>query len=152
MGIQYAIGNVSVDTLSEKFNPTTLVARVGKNYHGNYSLEGRIAFPLHDDEKTVSGNNTSVELFGLLGVYGTAHVTFWQRYTVYGIAGLSMVKGEVESSSFNKSDSDFGISYGIGMDIGIGMGKTAVNFEYISYSDEPDFDFSALGLGLKIVF
>ena len=150
MGIQYAIGDVSVDTLSEEFNPTTLVARVGKYFHDHYSVEGRMAFPLQDDTKTVSGGNASVELFRMLGVYGTAHVTLWQRYMFYGIAGLSQVKGEVESSTFNKSDSDLGISYGIGMDIGIG--KTAVNFEYISYSDESNFDFSALGLGLKIVF
>lgn len=150
MGIQYAIGDVSIDAFSEDSSPTTLIARVGRYFHDNYSIEGRIAFPLQDDARTVSGTSARVGLFGLLGVYGTGHVTFWERYSVYGIAGLSLVKGEVETSINNASDSDFGISYGVGVDIG--LGKTAVNIEYISYTDDPSFDFNALGLGLKITF
>jgi hypothetical protein len=150
MGIQYAIGDIGVAETSETFNPTTLVARVGKYFRNHYAIEGRMAIPLSDDTKTISGTNTTVGLFSLLGVYGTAHLNLWKRNSVYGIAGLSLVKGKVESSNTNVSDSDIGISYGIGADIGIG--KTVLNIEYISYSDETNFDLNALGLGLKIIF
>lgn len=150
MGIQYAIGDVGVADSAENFNPTTLIARVGKYFHNHYAIEGRMAIPLKDDTKTISGTNVSVGLFGLLGVYGAAHLNLWKRNSVYGIAGLSMVKADVESISANVSDSDIGISYGIGADVDVGM--TVLNIEYISYSDETNFDFDALALGLKIIF
>ncbi|UCB56219.1 MAG: outer membrane beta-barrel protein [Thiotrichales bacterium] len=149
LGIQYAFGNVGVDTLSTDFNPTTLVARVGKFFHRSYSVEGRIAFPLQDDTKTVSGNDATVGLFGLLGAYGTARLN-WQRYSIYGIAGLSLVEGEIKVSSTTQSDSELGISYGAGLDIR--FGGTLVNLEYLSYLDESSFDFDALGIGVTIVF
>ena len=150
MGIQYAIGDIGVADTSETFNPTTLVARVGKYFHNHYAIEGRMAIPLNDDTKTISGTNTTVGLFSLFGVYGAAHLNLWKRNSIYGIAGLSLVKGEIDSLSTNKSDSDIGISYGIGADIG--SGRTVLNIEYISYSDDTSFDFDALGLGLKIIF
>ena len=72
------------------------------------------------------------------------------RFSFYGIAGLSLVAGEIESASLNKSDSDFGISYGAGIDIG--TGKSVLNIEYMSYTDDSNFDFDTLALGLKIIF
>lgn len=150
MGIQYVTGEISVADSSEDFNPTTLIARVGKYFRNYFAIEGRMAIPLGDDTKTISGTETTVELFGLVGVYGVAHLNLWKRYSAYGIAGLSLVKGEVQTSSSSDSDSDIGISYGIGADIS--LGKTVLNIEYISYTDDTNFDFDALGLGLKFIF
>lgn len=150
LGIQYAVGDVGVNDLSENFNPTTLIGRVGRYFNDHYAVEGRIAFPLRDDQKTTAGGDASIGLFGLLGVYGAAHLNLGKRFSFYGIAGLSLVAGEIESAALKKSDSDFGLSYGVGADIG--LGSIILNIEYISYTDDSNFDFDALGLGVKIVF
>lgn len=150
LGIQYALGDVGVNDLSESFNPTTLIGRVGRYFNDHYAVEGRIAFPVRDDQKTTAGGDASVELFGLVGAYGAAHLNLGKRFSCYGIAGLSLVAGEIESASLDKSDSEFELSYGVGVDIG--LGSSILNIEYISYTDDSNFDFNALGLGVKIVF
>ena len=48
------------------------------------------------------------------------------------------------------SDSQLGLSYGVGTDIDVGV--TVLNIEYMSYLDDDNFDFDALGVGLKIIF
>lgn len=150
LGIQYSIGDITLDDQTESFSPTTLVLRAGQFFRDHYSLEGRMAVPLSDDNKTISGASTTVGLFSMLGVYGTARVTLKKRYSVYAIAGLSLVSKEVAVSNMDRSDTDTGISYGAGMDIGSGGAK--FNLEYISYLDESDFDFDAFALGLTLVF
>ena len=150
MGIQYAIGDASIDDQPESFSPTTLVARVGKYYRSHYSLEGRLAIPLQDDTATTSAGDTTVGLFGIFGAYGTARMTLLKRYSLYGIAGFSAVSWEVEVASVERSDTDVGFSYGAG--IGIGFGRSALNIEYLSYLDETEFDLDAFSLGLTITF
>ncbi len=150
MGINYAFGDVGVADLSETFEPTTLVGRVGKYFRKHFAYEGRIAFPVHDDTKTISGTDTSLGLFGLLGAYGAAHLNLGNRLSFYGIAGVSLVSGEIGTPVASDSDSHIGLSYGAGADIDVGL--TVMNIEYISYSDESNFDFDALSLGLKILF
>ena len=66
MGIQYAFGDVGVNDLSQNFDPTTLVGRVGRYFRDHYAIEGRIAFPVRDDSKTTAGGDATVGLFGLL--------------------------------------------------------------------------------------
>lgn len=150
LGIQYALGDVGVSDLSESFSPTTLIGRVGRYFTDHYAVEGRIAFPVHGDQKTTAGGDVSVGLFALVGAYGTAQLNLGKRFSFYGIAGLSLVKGEIESATLSQSDSEFELSYGVGTDIR--LGSSILNIEYISYSDDSNFDFDALGLGLKIVF
>ena len=150
MGIQYAFGDIGVADLSANFAPTTLVGRVGRYFRKHYAVEGRIAFPVHDDTKTISGTDTSVGLFGLLGAYGAAHLNLGERFSFYGIAGLSLAAVEKGTPVASDSDSQFGLSYGIGTDIDVGM--TILNIEYISYLDDENFDFDALGIGVKIIF
>lgn len=150
IGVQYVFGNAGVADLSETFEPTTLVARVGRYFKKHYALEGRIAFPVHDDSKTISGTDTSVGLFGLLGGYGAARINLGERFSFYGIGGLSLVAWKVGTPVASDSSSDLGLSYGIGTDIDVGM--TILNIEYMSYLDDDNFDFDALALGLKIEF
>ena len=150
MGMQYAFGDIGVADLSESFEPTTLVGRVGRYFRKHYAVEGRIAFPLRDDTKTISGTETSVGLFGLLGAYGAAHLNLGERFSFYGIAGLTLAALEIGTPVASDSDSKLGLSYGIGADIDVGI--TILNIEYISYLDDESFDFDALGIGLKIIF
>ena len=150
MGIQYAIGDASIDDQPESFSPTTLVARVGKYFRSHYSLEGRLAIPLQDDTGTTPAGDTTVGLFGVFGAYATARMTLLKRYSLYGIAGVSAVSWEVEVASVERSDTDIGFSYGAGLDIG--FGRSALNIEYLSYLDATDFDLDAFALGLTITF
>lgn len=150
LGIQYAFGDIGVADLSENFEPTTLVGRVGRYFRKHYAFEGRIAFPVSDDTKTISGTETSVGLFGLLGAYGAAHLNLGNRFSFYGIGGLTLAALERGTPVASDSDSKLGLSYGVGADIDVGL--TVLNIEYMSYLDDDNFDFDALGVGLKIIF
>ena len=72
LGIQYAVGDVGVNDLSGNFNPTTLIGRAGRYFNDHYAFEGRIAFPVSDDQKTTADGDATVDLFWLLGAYGAA--------------------------------------------------------------------------------
>lgn len=150
LGIQYAVADISLDPQSDSFRPTTLIARAGKYFHNHFSAEGRIAFPLRDDSQSIPAGDLSVGLFSIFGGYGTAQVTFGERFTVYGIAGFSMVAGEIDRAGIDQSDTEIGLSYGAGLDFA--FGSSALNLEYISYLDKSEFDFDALAIGLKILF
>ena len=150
LGMQYVTGDITLDDQPESFSPTTLIVRAGQPFRDHYSLEGRMAVPLSDDSKTISGASTTVGLFSMLGVYGTARATLKKRYSVYAIAGLSLVSNEVAVSNVDRSDTITGISYGAGMDIG--SGGTKFNLEYISYLDESSFDYDAFAFGVAFVF
>ncbi len=150
LGIQYAVADISVGPQSDGFSPTTLVARAGRYFRNNFSAEGRLAFPLSDDSQATPAGELSVGLFGILGGYGTAQVTFGERFTLYGIAGISMVAGEVDLAGSDQSDTETGLSYGAGLDFA--FGSSALNLEYMSYLDKSGFDFDALAFGLKILF
>jgi opacity protein-like surface antigen len=150
LGIQYAFADIGVADLSESFEPTTLVGRVGRYFRKHYAFEGRIAFPVSDDTKIISGTETSVGLFGLLGAYGAAHLNLGSRFSFYGIAGLTLAALQRGTPVASDSDSKLGLSYGVGADIDAGI--TVLNIEYMSYLDDDNFDFDALGVGIKIIF
>ena len=152
LGFQYALGEFNIDNPSGEFNPTTLVASAGKYFHDNFSFQGRIGFPVKDDTKSISGVETTVGLFNLLGFYGAGHYNLGKTSSVYALAGVSFVEAEIEVSSTTDSGSEIGLSYGVGADIGIGFEKTTLNIEYMAYLNKSGLEINAIGLGLKVVF
>lgn len=158
-GVQYGIGQYNEDSISQTFNPTVLVGRFGHYFHPNFSIEGRLGLGLQDDtqflpELGVSGLDTTLELDYILGVYGTGHLNLTDSFSIYGVLGVSRVKGTASLPgipALESTEANSGISYGVGVDIGVGN-DIALNIEYMQYLDKPDYDFGTIGLGVVFSF
>jgi opacity protein-like surface antigen len=158
-GIQYGIGNYSEDGISQEFNPTALIGRFGYYFHPSFSIEGRLGLGLQDDtqflsEFGVDGFDATLELDSIIGVYGTGHFNLNESFSIYGVLGVSKVKGTASLPSIpalESTEANSGISYGVGVDIGVGN-NIALNIEYMQYLDKPDYDFGTIGLGVVFSF
>ena len=150
-GIQYAMGSYNQDNFGE-VNPTALIARFGSYVNNNVSIEGRLGIGLQDDSVNFLGTNISIELDALLGVYGAAHASINQNSDVYALIGFSRAESTV--SAFGNSytlANDTGLSFGVGANLGVGN-NVSLNIEYTQYLNTPDFDYSALALGVVFSF
>jgi opacity protein-like surface antigen len=156
-GLQYAYGYYDEDGISETYNPTLLVGRFGRFLTPNLSLEGRLGTGLEDDTYSLPafGNrDVTLELESLFGLYGAAHFDMTKWFSVYGVLGVSQVKGTASLPSFpglESTEDNSGFSYGIGADIGIGS-RLALNIEYIQYLDMDDFDLGVANVGASFSF
>ena len=159
VGIQYGVGEYSEEGISKDFNPTALIGRFGGYLTPNFSLEGRLGLGLQDDtqflpEFGASGRDVTLELDYILGVYGTGHINLTESSSIYGLLGVSKVKGSASVpglSALTATEDNSDLSYGIGADIGLGS-NVALNIEYVRYLDKSDFDFSVMGIGVVFSF
>ena len=158
VGVQYAVGNYSEDGISEDFNPTALVGRLGRYVTPDFSIEGRLGLGLQDDTQFIpefgSGFDATLELDSIIGVYATGHFDVTESFSLYGLLGVSRVKGETSVPSFpglKSTETNSGLSYGVGADVGIGK-NVALNIEYIQYLDKSDFDLGAIAVGAVYSF
>jgi opacity protein-like surface antigen len=156
-GLQYADGDYEEDGISETFNPTLLVGRYGRFLTPNFSVEGRLGFDLDDDTQNLPelGNrDATLELERLFGLYGTGHFNIAKSFSIYGVLGVSNVKGTVSVPSISgleSTEDNTSVSYGIGADIGIGS-SWALNIEYIRYLDDDDFELDMANVGASFSF
>jgi hypothetical protein len=151
-GAQYAITTYSEDGISEEPNPTALVGRLGRFFHTNFSLEGRLGIGLQDDTVNVFGVDVTMELDSLIGVYGLGHINITETSSVYGLIGFTQAEATLSAPGFgSESDDESDLSLGIGADIGIGN-AASVNIEYAQYLSKSDFDFTAISFGVNFYF
>lgn len=152
IGLQYADGDYEEDGISETFNPTLLVGRVGLFVTPNFSIEGRLGFDQDDDTQSLPefGNREfTLELERLYGIYGTGHLNITESSSIYAVLGFSQVKGTASIPSIpglESSEENSSVSFGIGADIGIGS-SWALNVEYIRYLDDDEFELDAANIG-----
>jgi opacity protein-like surface antigen len=159
IGVQYAVGNYDENGISEDFNPTVFVGRFGRYFTPNFSVEGRLGLGLQDDtqflpEFGVGGMDATLELDSIIGVYATGHINLTESTSIYGLLGVSRVKGATSVPAIpglKSTEDNSGLSYGIGADVGIGN-NVALNIEYVQYLDKSDFDLGMLGLGVVFSF
>jgi hypothetical protein len=139
-GLQYADGDYEEDGISETFNPTL-----------------RLGFDLDDDTQNLPelGNrDATLELERLFGLYGTGHFNIAKSFSIYGVLGVSNVKGTASVPSISgleSTEDNTSVSYGIGADIGIGS-SWALNIEYIRYLDDDDFELDMANVGASFSF
>ncbi|MGD8420988.1 MAG: porin family protein [Gammaproteobacteria bacterium] len=156
-GLQYGYGNYDEDGISETFEPTLLIGRFGRFLTPVIAIEGRLGAGLDDDTHNLPefGNrDATLEIDSMLGLFGTAHLNLTESSSIYGVLGMSKVKGTASLPSFpglESTESNSSVSYGFGADIGIGS-RWAVNIEYIRYLDKEDFDFDVGSVGASFNF
>lgn len=159
IGVQYGIGDYNEDGISKSFNPTALIGRFGYFFHSSFSIEGRLGLGLNDDKQFlpefgVGGLDAELELDSIMGIYGTGHYDLTESSSIYGVLGVSRVKGTTSVPAFPAAlatEEENSVSYGIGADIGVGR-NIALNIEYIRYLDKSSFDLDALGIGAVFSF
>ena len=157
VGLQQGFGDYDEDGISETYNPTLLMARLGGYLTPNFTIEGRLGSGLKDDTHKLpefGNNNFSLELDSLLGVYGTGHFNLSEKSSVYGVLGGSKVEGTSslpDFTSLESSEDNSGISYGIGVDIGFGS-SWILNIEYMRYLDDDNFNLDVGSIGVAYRF
>ncbi|WP_157982824.1 porin family protein [Aliidiomarina minuta] len=163
----YAGANVSQIDYDESgfdsFNPITLNAVVGRNITPYYGFEARAGFGVNDDSVSdvFEGYNISLDLSVdyILGVYARGNLPVNERFSVYGLLGVSQAKitakasvsgtGQSASGSFSESETD--ISYGVGASFSVNE-RVSLQLEYLNVVSPSEFDISALSLGFSYRF
>lgn len=156
-GLQYGYGSYDEDGISETYEPTLLIGRFGRFLTPVFAIEGRLGSGLDDDTHNLPefGNrDATLDIDSMAGLFGTAHLNLTKSSSIYGVLGMSRVKGTaslpdlpgVESTETNSS-----VSYGFGADIGIGS-RWTLNIEYIRYLDKEDFDLDVGSIGASFYF
>jgi opacity protein-like surface antigen len=157
VGAQYAVSEYNEDGISEEFEPTLWLLRVGRFFTPNLAIEGRLGSGLDDDTRSVpelGGNDGTLEIEDILGIYAIGHLNLTESASIYGVLGASKVEGTASVPSFpglESTEDNSSISFGVGADFGIGSNVT-LNIEYLRYLDDSDYDLDAVAGGAVYSF
>lgn len=157
LGGGFGLVTYDADGLPE-FNPTAGIGRLGYGLIDNVAIEGRLGFGISDDTNSDGfGNEASVEVDELAGVYAVGYLPVAERFSLYGLAGLTSGEATATATNANgqligtetEDDSDF--SYGVGAEAYV-SDSIAGYGEWVSYFDGDDYDITAFTLGIKYSF
>ena len=121
--------------------PPGLVLRIGGYLEGGTAVEARLGFGLEGYGDTVGAVDFDVENF--FGLYGLYHIGWGSNASLYGLLGAT--NGEIKISGFS-TDRVTSLSYGVGLNI------ARLNFEYVHYTHDNDFDVTAISFGFVSKF
>lgn len=150
-GVNYALLKFSPDDVSTDIEPTALVGRLGHFVLDQIAIEGRLGLGATDDSIHDNGNEVTVEMDRLAGLYATGHVPLGEQASVYALVGYTQVKVSSSSAFGSVSDTDSGFTWGFGADI-YASPQFAINAEYTRYLDETGYSFSTVSIGAKLPF
>ena len=140
--------------------PSAWSLRLGTAINENFAIEARLGTGASSDTLRVDPTmEVEMDIKQLFGVYARAIVPLGERFSVYGIGGITRAKLEatgslvgVPGSSARVSESETDLSLGLGADLMLSP-NAFVNLEYILLqSDEDAYDLDALSLGLGVRF
>ena len=131
------VGSESTDSVSF----TTLYARLGGKWTENISGELRLG--LSSSEEKYNGVMLKMKRFG--GAFIKAGIPVNETFYPYAIVGIT--RGKLGISQHLPSVTKTDASFGLGAEIQAFESAT-VNLEYMSYMDEPVYDFTGFSLGL----
>ena len=156
-GIQYGAGDYSEEGISKDYAPGVFVMRLGRYVKPSFSVEARLGNGPDGDTHVLpefSGNNVSLELDTVLGIYGVGHLVLTESSSIYGLLGVSKVSGTASVQgipALRISESNSSFSYSIGADVDI-TDSVALNIEYMRYLDKSKMDLDIIALGLMLSF
>lgn len=158
VGVQYGVAAYDEDGISEEFNPTAAIVRLGRYFTPNIAIEARLGTGVSDDTRFLpelgSGYDATVEVDRVFGLYATAHANLTDSLSLYGVLGASKVKATATLPAFPglKSEEDnSSVSYGVGADVDISSNLT-LNLEAIRYLDKSEFNLDTLAVGVTFGF
>ena len=144
------------DPDSADIEPTSAIVRIGYGFVDNFAVEGRAGFGLSDD-RTQTGD-ADVDIESIFSGYLVGYLPVANRFSVYGLAGYSVVDTEVTAIASGNSitgDGD-GFSYGIGAEADF-TDSISGYVEYIEYPDgetesNDSYDVTGATIGAKYSF
>lgn len=145
-GIQAAQFTYEDDFIEGK--PPALVLRLGGYLEGGTAIEFRLGFGLNGYGDTVNtpGGDVDFDIENLFGLYGLYHIGWGSNASLYGLLGVTNGKLKVSGPGFSVDDRETNLSYGIGLNI------ARLNFEYVHYFHDNDFDVTAISFGFVSKF
>jgi len=157
LGLQYGVGEYSESGISEDFDTSMAILRVGYNINSNFAIEGRLGTGLDDDTQFLaefSGTDVTFEVDSIVGIYGRGRLDLSERFSVYGVLGASQVKATVSLSGLpdaENTETESSASYGLGVDMAFSK-QWALNVEVIRYLDHDNYDLDIASAGVTYGF
>ena len=127
--------------------PPALVLRLGGYLEGGTAIEARFGFGLNGNGDTVNVpgiGDVDFDVENFFGLYGLYHIGWGSNASFYGLLGVT--NGEIKISPGFDTDRETSFSYGIGLNI------ARLNFEYVHYFHDNDFDVTAISVGFVSKF
>jgi len=132
------------------YSATGVRGRLGVDITENIGIEGMIATG-GSDTQAISGTNVKIDLNSMHGVYGKFMLPLGNSGDIYFRAGYAYVDGSAASSSVSIRASIDDFSWGGGVEFAM-SDNLLLDIDYMVYLDEPTYDFTAIGAGIKYTF
>ena len=142
------------DDLVSGLDPTGLVIRFLPVTDRWFGYEGRLGLGISEGKDNIDSSPGSgeivVDVHTIAGLYLNAHSSISDVFLVYGVAGVTWVRYDLEFDGTRLLDAEdeSGFAYGFGVDIGKHNGMR-FNLEFMQYLDKSDFDLSAVSVGVS---
>ena len=150
IGGGYSMITYEADAIPD-VEPTALITRFGYGVADQIAIEGRFGLGISDDE--IGSTGLDAELDQLAGIYGVGYLPIIDRFSLYGLIGLTY--GElsipVPGTSVEITDDDTDFSYGFGGQFDFND-EISGFVEWAQYFDESDYEVTGLTLGLNVHF
>ena len=143
-GIQVAQVTYEDDFTGIEAEPSALVLRIGGYLEGGTGIEARLGFGLsgYGDTVNVPGfGDVDFDVENFFGLYGLYHIGWGSNASLYGLLGVTNGEIKISPNPGFITDRETSLSYGIGLNI------AKINFEYVHYMHNNDFDWTAISIG-----
>ncbi len=142
-GIQLAQVTYEDDLTGIEGKPPALVLRIGGYLKGGTAIEARLGFGLsgYGDTVDVGGVDVDFDVENFFGLYGLYHIGWGSNASLYGLLGVTNGEIKISPNPGFITDRETSLSYGIGLNI------AKINFEYVHYMHNNDFDWTAISIG-----
>mgnify|MGYP005833786721 CR=1 FL=1 len=154
---EHFIANVSVFDYTFRHsdvNPSAIIIGYGSELMENVDFQFRIGTGVYArGDGTYSSYGREHSLEQIIGAYLIGRLPIESSFKPYAIIGASHLKFEYsyQYSSGSQSSSSNDISYGAGFDYNF-TNSSSMTIEYITYTDNDDFQANALSVGYKLKF
>ena len=142
-GFQVAQVTYEDDFTGIEAEPSALVLRIGGYLEGGTAIEARLGFGLsgYGDTVDVGGVDVDFDVENFFGLYGLYHIGWGSNASFYGLLGVTNGEVKISPDLGLSTDRETSLSYGIGLNI------ARLNFEYVHYIHDNDFDVTAISIG-----
>jgi len=142
-GIQAAQVTYEDDFTGIEGEPSALVLRIGGYLEGGTAIEARLGIGLsgYGDTVDVGGVDVDFDVENFFGLYGLYHIGWGSNASLYGLLGVTNGEIKISPALGFSTDRETSLSYGIGLNI------ARLNFEFVHYMHDNDFDVTAISIG-----
>jgi outer membrane immunogenic protein len=144
-------GMLDVDGLSS-VTPMAIKLETGKYLSDHVALEGHLAFGVGKSSISYPyGGDIDFSVKNAVSIFLKGDLDINENANLYGLAGFTKGKFEMETVYYSETDSDSGFSYGVGVETKL-ENDFVISAEYVMYLKEDDYDYSGINLSFTKLF